>query len=75
MCALLHSSGSQCSLAIFTDLKHRKFCAAYLWPRCVADADIIFLPCYFFLSSFFIPRLISAAADWMSTILLHMPWP
>jgi len=30
-----------------------------------------------FLSSifFFIPRLISAAADWMSTILLHMVWP
>ena len=27
-----------------------------LWPPCVADADIIFLPCDFFLSSFFIPR-------------------
>ena len=25
--------------------------------------------------SFFIPRLISAATDWMSTILLHMAWP
>ena len=24
---------------------------------------------------FFIPRLISAAADWMSTILPHMVWP
>ena len=24
---------------------------------------------------FFIPRLISAATDWMSTILLHMAWP
>ena len=23
---------------------------------------------------FFIPRLISAATDWMSTILLHMAW-
>jgi len=41
----------------------------------VADADIIFLPSGFFLSSFFIPRLISAAADWMSTILPHMAWP
>jgi len=30
-----------------------------LWPPCVADADIIFLPCGFFLlSSFYIPRLI-----------------
>jgi len=30
-----------------------------------------------FLSSIylFFPRLISAAADWMSTILLHMAWP
>ena len=28
-----------------------------------------------FISSFFIPRLMSAAADWMSTILLHMVWP
>ena len=51
-----------------------------LWPPCVADADIIFLPCDFFLSSvflsiFFIPRLISAAADWMPTILPHMVWP
>ena len=32
----------------------------------MADADIIFLPCGFYLSIFFIPRLISAAADWMS---------
>jgi len=39
---------------------------------------IIFLPCNFYLllllSSFF-PRLISAAAGWMSTILWHMVWP
>ena len=38
---------------------------------------IIFLPCSFFLPSFFFllsffPRLISAAVDWMSAILLHM---
>jgi len=25
--------------------------------------------------SFFFPRLFSAVADWMSTILLHMVWP
>ena len=29
----------------------------------------------FFLLSCFFPRLISAVADWMSTILLHMVWP
>jgi len=33
------------------------------------------LPCGFFLSSSFFPRLISAAAHWMSTILRHMMWP
>jgi len=41
----------------------------------VADADIIFLPCVSFFHLFFIPCLISAAADWMSTILRHMVWP
>jgi len=25
----------------------------FLWPPCVADADIIFLPCDFYLSIFF----------------------
>jgi len=25
-----------------------------LWPPCIADADIIFLPCDFYLSSFFV---------------------
>jgi len=35
---------------------------------CVADADIIFLPCGF---SVF-PRLISAVADWISTIHAHI---
>ena len=40
-----------------------------LWPSCVADADIIFLPCSSFYLSFFFPRLISAVADWMSTEL------
>jgi len=39
------------------------------------DADIIFLPCGFFFYLSFFPRLISAVADWMSTILPHMVWP
>ena len=46
-----------------------------LWLPCVADADIIFLPCGFFFLSIFFPRLISAVAEWMSTILVHMVWP
>ena len=43
-----------------------------LCPPCVADADIIFLPCGFFFFLFllfFFLRLISAVAEWMSTIL------
>ena len=50
-----------------------------LWPTYVIRQSIIFLPCGFYLSSFFFfllfPRLISAAADWMSTILRHLVWP
>jgi len=50
-----------------------------LWPPYVIGGAIIFLPCDFYLLSFFylflFPRLISAAADRMSTILLHMAWP
>jgi len=43
-----------------------------LWLPYVIGQAIIFLPCGFFLSSIylsFFPRLISAAAGWMSTIL------
>jgi len=39
---------------------------------------IIYLPCGFFFFFFylsFFPRLILAAADWMSAILPHMVWP
>ena len=46
-----------------------------LWSPIAIGQTIIFLPCDFYLLSFSIPRLISAAADWMSTILLHMAWP
>jgi len=42
-----------------------------LWNT--ADHYIFILS--FVLSSSFFPRLISAAADWMSAILPHMVWP
>jgi len=42
-----------------------------LWSPYRIGQTIIFLPCGFFLLSIFFPRLISAAADWMSTILRH----
>ena len=55
-------------------------CCGLLWSPYVIGQTIIFLPCDFFLllllsSSSFFPRLISAAVDWMSTILPHMVWP
>ena len=53
----------------------RKSTRNFLWPPYVIGQAVIFLPCGFFfyllLLSFF-PRLISAVADWMSTILPHM---
>ena len=55
----------------FRDFQHGIFMVA-LWNR----ADITFSSCgSFLLSSSFFPRLISAATDWMSTILRHMVWP
>ena len=44
-----------------------------LWNR--ADHYIFILSFVLVLSSFFFPRLISAAADWMSAILPYMVWP
>ena len=41
----------------------------FLWSPYVIGQTIIFLPCDFYLLLFFFPRLISAAASWMSTIL------
>jgi len=49
-----------------------------LWSPYVIGQTIIFLPCDFYLISFFLlffPRLISAVGYWMSTILPHMVWP
>jgi len=50
----------------------------FLWSPYVIEQTIIFLPCDFYFSFFFLSfflRLISAAVDWMSTILPHMMWP
>jgi len=47
-------------------------CGSLLWSPYGIGQTIIFSFCVFFL---FFPRLISAAARWMSTILRHMVWP
>jgi len=44
---------------------------ATLWNR----AGHYIFAMWFLLSFLFFPRLISAVADWMSTILPHMVWP
>ena len=36
---------------------------------------VLLLPLLLLLLLLFFPRLISAAADWMSAILPHMVWP
>ena len=65
---------ASCSLRyiITTDLLH--FIIAALRSRCGHCIFALwFLSSIFYL--FFIPRLISAVADWMSTILLYTVWP
>ena len=44
-----------------------------LWNRETIYIFMLWLLLLFFF--FFFPRLISAAADWMSAILPHMAWP
>ena len=51
--------------------KKCKLLRMLLWQPVVGQA-IIFCSCGYYLSSFFFPRLFSAVADWMSTILPHV---
>jgi len=59
------------SLFVVCDVCDANLFMAILCSRC---GHYIFV-LWFLSSSFFIPRLISAVADWMCTILLHMVWP
>ena len=47
----------------------------YLWSPYGIGRPYIFSCCGLFFFLLFFPRLISAAADWMSAILPHMVWP
>ena len=47
----------------------------YLWSPYIIGQTIYILMLWFVLLSSFFPRLISAAADWMSAILPHKVWP
>ena len=46
-----------------------------LWNRADHYIFMLWFVLLLLLSFFFFPRLISAAADWMSAILPHMVWP
>ena len=61
------------SFATWDNNLYRSYFSELLWPPYVIGQAIVFLHCGFFLS-FFFHRLISAAADQMSTILRHMVW-
>jgi len=53
------------------------FFSMLLWPPYGIGQAVHYIVALWFLSiflSFFFPRLISAAADWMFTILRHMMW-
>jgi len=67
----LHTSAGLLRFQLFELCSLRE---SLLWPPCVADADIIFLPCDFYLLLSFFPRLLSAVGDWMSTILPFHTW-
>ena len=62
---IVHNCGTQCST-------EQVFMAALRNRAAINFCPVISI----FLSIFlFFPRLISAAAHWMSTILPHMVWP
>jgi len=61
---------SSLNALVIIKLPDKQLVMAALRSRC---ADIMFFALWFFLLSFiFFPRLFSAVADWMSTILPHM---
>jgi len=50
--------------------------STFLWsPYGIGQNKYIFMLWFVLSSSFFFPRLISAAVDWMSAILPHVVWP
>jgi len=63
---------------LFGTIAHLSNCWALIMAALCNRADHYIFALWFLLSIFyllFFPRLISAVADWMSTILLHMVWP
>jgi len=64
--------------SLIVDVVHhhvRYFCLLVMFALCNRADHYIFILWFLLLLLSFFPRLISAAADWMSTILPHMVWP
>jgi len=59
---------------MFGGIFYAEFIMAALWNRPGHYIFALWFLSSLFLSPFF-PRLISAVAEWISTILLHMVWP
>ena len=72
LAALLHGTSSGCQ-PYFAALNRGRHLYSAGRPSRWALAHI--LVSIYLSSIFFFPRLISAATDWISTILLHMAWP
>jgi len=63
-------------ILVFSSIRPFSIVIHYLWPPYVIGGPLYFCPVVsFFFFFLFFPRLISAAVDWMSAILLHMAWP
>jgi len=65
-------------LAKVCGVEHRAppiFCRAAITLGIGPQSSFILFLSFFFVSSSFFPRLISATGDWMFTILWHMVWP
>ena len=76
-CPSCHPTNSVKALKDYTGWNDNVISCSFLWSPYVIGRPYIFSCCglFFFFFLLFFPRLISAAADWMSAILHHMVWP
>ena len=66
---------SRCSARIVSLLCRDRLLLKILFMVALRNRADHYIFMLWFVLSFFIPRLISAAADWMTAILPHMVWP
>jgi len=74
-----HFTANRVLVEIFTagDVQTVPECQVFFMAALCNRGPLYFCPVasFFYLLLLLFPRLISAATDWMSTILLHMAWP